>query len=203
MPLPRWTREQQDASGRHGSRVCGPCQWGRTEPPIKRRMEVKPIDQNEIEAIRALLSSKPGRSDGRSDASVSMRSVRSGLWPTTSRLSRWTCRCARRVVDRSGERRLTRSDVLPWRRLLLGIDPQPSALGDRGRPGGRGPHARRSVSSRAGAPISRSAGGCPDGLALSATAGHCSKAHRGWRRQRRRRVRHRQVNPGVTGSWHT
>ena len=113
------------------------------------------MPQSEIDAIRALLSAKP-RPVGWAERRAAHRRGRLGLAGGRRREARagrprWR---PRRVVDRAGQRRFARAAVFPWRRLLLGLDRQPSPPGDRGRPRRRHPHARGRLSARARASLS-------------------------------------------------
>ena len=85
------------------------------------------MDNIEIDAVRALLSAKPRpvgwaerreRIDGvRPDAALTNQASDVTL---ETRRSRRTCR---RMVHRAGKRRVARSAVFSWRRLLLGVHP--------------------------------------------------------------------------------
>ena len=92
------------------------------------------MGQGEIDAIRALLSAKP-RPVGWAERRQRLDEVGS-VWPAATDVKlepvdlggvpgEWS--------SRRRQRRLPRSDVLPWRRLLLRLHPQPSSPGDRGR----------------------------------------------------------------------
>ena len=98
--------------------------------------------QSEIDAIRTMLSSKP-RPVGWAERRRRIDEVGS-VWPVADDIALTPVNAAGVPAEWSlapGERCVPGPDVSSWRGLLLGIDPQPSAHGDRGGQGGWHAHA--------------------------------------------------------------
>ena len=145
--------------------------------------------QSEIDAIRALLGAKP-RPVGWAERRARIDEVGS-VWPVADDVElepadldgvpgEWS------IVP--GSDAVARADVLSRRRLLLGIDREPSPPGDRGRPRRRHAHAGGRLPAGARASVPGRDRRRAHGVALSGRAGHRARPHRGRRRQRRRRA---------------
>jgi len=107
------------------------------------------MGQSEIDAVRALLSLKP-RPVGWAERRWRLDEV-GAAWPVAEDVKLEAGRARRRagrMVDRSRQRCLPSPGVLSWRRLLLRLDPQPSAHGDGGGPRGRNAKSGATLASK-------------------------------------------------------
>ena len=102
-----------------------------------------------------------------------------------------------RMVDRSGQRFVPGAALLPRRRLLLGVDREPSPDGDRGGAGGSVKDARGRVPARPRASLSRGLRRRAESLGVPARPGIFGRPDRDRRRQRRRGADRRAHRPAA------